>query len=277
MARRRSSQEAEGQSVAALIAVALAAGDEDDARWDHVGALQDRGGDVVFAAAERLITHGHGRERELGVDILAQGQVAEKPLRERAIPLLLNLAAHEQDARVIAALCHAFGHLHDPATIDTVRKWAAHPDENVRFGVVHGLSRYDDQRAIATLIQLSSDEDSDVRDWAAFGLGSMIEADTPAIRAALRARLDDADADTRMEALAGLARRCDPGVIQALCVFLADKDATTLPLEAGLALADPVFHSALTMLAGAWEREEVLSNVAQTLEEAVEACTTKSL
>lgn len=125
--------------------------------------MQDRSGDPVFAGAEWLITYGHACVRELGVDILAQGQIAEKPLRERAIPLLLNLVAHEQDARV-AGLGHAFGLLYDPATIDTVRKSATHPDENDRCGVVHGLSCYDDQRAIATLIPLSSREDSDVRD-----------------------------------------------------------------------------------------------------------------
>jgi HEAT repeat protein len=154
----------EDQPVAALIAVALGKDDENDERWDAVVALQRRGGDEVFAAAERLIASTNGWERRLGVDILAQGQVAERPLRDRAIPLLLELAAREGDSRVIAALCHAFGHLHDPATIDTVRRWATHPDENVRFGVVHGLSGYDDRQAIATLIQLSADADSDVRD-----------------------------------------------------------------------------------------------------------------
>lgn len=262
----------EDQPVAVLIAAVLGKDDENDGRWDAVVALQGRGGDEVFAAAERLIASTDGRERRLGVDILAQGQVAEKPLHDRAIPLLLELATREGDSCVIAALCHAFEHLHDPATIDTVRRWATHPDENVRFGIVHGLSGYDDQRAITTLIQLSADADSDVRDWATFGLGSQIDADTPAIRAALRARLDDRDVDTCMEVLAGLARRCDPGVIKALHVLLADKDAGTLPLEAGLALADPAFHSALVTLADAWAREGVLENVAQTLEEAIEAC-----
>jgi len=259
----------EERSIGELVSSALGKDDEDHARWDDIGALQDRGGSKVFAAAARLISSGDGRERSLGVDILAQGHIAEKPMRDRAIPLLLDLAARERNPIVIASLCHAFGHLHDPAMIDAVRMWATHPDENVRFGVVHGLSCYEDDRAIETLIQLSAD--SDVRDWATFGLGTQIATDTPAIQDALRARLDDPDDDTRMEALAGLARRCAPGVIEALRVLLADTDVDALPLEAGLTLADPAFHGAFALLANAWEREEAPVNVIATLEEAISA------
>ena len=212
------------QSIRELVSSALDKDDEDHARWDDIGALQDRGGSEVFAVAADLISSGDGRERSLGVDILAQGRIAEKPMRDLAIPLLLDLAARERNPIVIASLCHAFGHLHDPATIDAVRVWATHPHENVRFGVVHGLSCYEDDRAIETLIHLSSDDDSDVRDWATFGLGTQIATDTPAIQDALRARLDDPDDDTRLEALAGLAQRRDPGVIEALQVLLADTD-----------------------------------------------------
>ena len=188
------------------------------------------------------------------------------------LPRSCRLAAREQDPTVIASLCYAFGHLHDPATIDAVTGWATHPDENVRFGVVHGLSGYEDDRAIETLIHLSADDDSDVRDWATFGLGIGIATDTPAIRDALRARLDDPDDDTRLEALAGLARRRDPGVIEALRVLLVDTKVDALPLDAGLALADPAFHEALAVLAGVWEREEAPMNVIATLEEAIEVC-----
>lgn len=113
--------------------------------------------------------------------------------------------------------------------------------------------------------------DSDVRDWATFSLGTQIDAQTPAIQDALRARLHDADTGTCLEALAGLARRCDPGVIAALQVLLADTEVEALPLEAALTRADPAFHRALTALADAWERDEAPMHVIATLAEAMEA------
>lgn len=111
-----------------------------------------------------------------------------------------------------------------------------------------------------------------MRDWATFALGTQIVTDTPAIRDALRARLDDPDEDTRLEALAGLARRCAPGVIAALRVLLADTDAEALPLEAALPRAEPAYHGALALLARAWEGDGVPTNVLQTLEEAIAGC-----
>jgi hypothetical protein len=48
-----------------------------------------------------------------------------------------------------------------------------------------------------------------VRDWATFALGALSPHDTPALRDALAARLEDPDATTRIEAVHGLAVRGD--------------------------------------------------------------------
>jgi HEAT repeat protein len=77
-----------------------------------------------------------------------------------------------------------------------------------------------DSRAIACLITLSADPEIPVRDWATFGLAVQIDTDTPEIRAALRARLDDPDCDTAGEAMVGLARRKDAQVVAPLLEFL---------------------------------------------------------
>ena len=58
--------------VAAVIAAALDTDDEGHDRWADVRTLQERGGDAVFDAARRLLVSGDWRERQLGVDILAQ-------------------------------------------------------------------------------------------------------------------------------------------------------------------------------------------------------------
>lgn len=61
---------------------------------------------------------------------------------------------------------------------------------------------------IEALITLTSDENSDVRDWACFGLGQM-DAASPGARDALAARLTDPDDDTRCEAVLALAKTGD--------------------------------------------------------------------
>lgn len=124
-----------------LISSALDKGDEDHARWDDIGTLQDRGGREVFAATARLISSGDGRERSLGVDILAQGHIAEKPMRDRAIPLLLDLAARERNPIVNAKNIYRGAFL--PWSIGSL---ARHVGLNQSKGFPPRLSRVDAKR-----------------------------------------------------------------------------------------------------------------------------------
>jgi hypothetical protein len=145
-----------------------------------------------------------------------------------------------------------------------------HPDAAVREGVAYGLSTYEDERAIATLIELSVDVDSDVRDWATFGLGSMIETDTPAIRDALLARTTDEDGDTRGEAMVGLARRHDKRVVEILLAELEAGWYGSLLFEAATEIADPRLYPALVELREGWDEDKIWPY--NLLEDAIEAC-----
>jgi HEAT repeat protein len=122
---------------------------------------------------------------------------------------LTALLAFEDDPSVMAEVLVALGHLHDPRCI-AAAALRPHPDAGVRLGVVHCLSGHEDPVAVDALASLTADVEAEVRDWATFGLGQLTSADTEAVRAALRARLADADADVRSEAVAGLAARRDP-------------------------------------------------------------------
>src|SRR5687768_18575105 len=77
-----------------------------------------------------------------------------------------------------------------------------------------------------------SDADEDVRNWATFGLGSMIDDDSPQIREALLARISDAHDETRGEALVGLALRQDPRVLEPLLRALRADTVGSLAVEA---------------------------------------------
>jgi HEAT repeat protein len=169
----------------------------------------------VLAAALAACADADPLRRRVGAAVLGQlghSKVGFEPVfvEERYGGLASVLTAERErpgGPRVLDEACVALGHLHDPRAIPALLELREHPDAGVRFGVVFGLSGYETPEAIDGLIALSSDTDEHVRDWSTFGLGQLIEADTPAIRAALRARLDDPCIDARDEAIEGLASR----------------------------------------------------------------------
>jgi len=174
---------------------------------------------------------------------------------------------------VVWALAHALGHLDDGRAAQLLLPLAEHPDSDVRFKVAMGLpSTYDqdnpDDAIVSALIALSADEDEDVRDYATFGLGTTLESvDTPEVRAALLARADDEHADTRNEALAGLAYRHDAAVVPLLVKELESADVEAVTVQAASVIADPRLLPGLRRLAdtlGPGDQAE--------LERAIERC-----
>ncbi|MDQ1709844.1 MAG: hypothetical protein QOG49_1229 [Frankiaceae bacterium] len=167
------------------------------------------------------------------------------PWQERAIGICEDILRDETDPDVVWAVAHALGYQHGERAGRLLIPLAAHEDSDVRFKVAMGLpSAFDedspDDAIIDALIELTRDEDEDVRDWATFGLGTVLASvDTPELRAALWARTDDEHADTRNEALAGLAYRYDFGVVTRLVAELDADDADPNAVHAASILGDP--------------------------------------
>jgi HEAT repeat protein len=206
----------------------------------------------------------------VGAGILGQLGLPETTFHEESVSILVSMLDHEQEPCVLNSIAVALGHRADARAIEPLVRLKNHPDEVVRFGIVCGLLTLDDERAINTLIELSTDVDSDVRDWATFGIGSMIETDTPEIRAALLARTIDEDADTSGEALVGLARRHDERAVDLLLKELEAGWNGSLLLEAATELADPRLYPSLVKLQEEWD--EAKSWPYSMLEEAIAAC-----
>src|ERR1051326_3817065 len=162
-----------------LLQVALTEPDEDRA-WDAVMVLQVRGSPDIFEAARSLSTSAEPHERQVAAHILGQVGLTEQRFQEEAVLLLVEQLHQEQDPEVLSALGMALGHRHDPRAIALLTALKTHPDERVRFGAVLGLSRYEEEVAVQTLIDLSADPDAEVRDWATFELGDILDLDTPA-------------------------------------------------------------------------------------------------
>ena len=141
------------------------------------------------------------------------------------------MAQDESDPEVLYSITTGFGHIGDERCLVTLIRLHTHPDPDLRFGVVFGLLRRPEAAALDTLITLSADEDARVRDWSTYGLARHTDQDFPGLRDALAARLDDDDADTRLEAVHGLATRGDERVIQPLLDIL---ESPLEPADPGL-------------------------------------------
>jgi HEAT repeat protein len=231
-ARRRDPRPA-----AEIVDVALWAADENES-WEAIYTLQSRASADDLAAALRLCTSPCVRERVFAARILGQFG-SEGAYAAECVENLIGLLRPDEDAEVLTAAGLALGHRDDARAIEPLLALRRHPSEDVRYAVVHGLIPTEDPRSIAALIELSADSDEDVRNWATFGLGSQTEVDTPTLREALAARLDEEDHEIRGEALVGLARRRDERVCERLVAELSGDFIGVLALEAAEILADP--------------------------------------
>lgn len=204
---------------------ALRHGDPDRDDWtEAVAALQRRGGEDVFRAAAAWCGTEDPLRQMLAAEVLAG--LTDDGMPARAVPLLRELSREARDPEVVRAAVAALGQQADPAGVTEILRHAGHPDPEVRFTVavaLHGLLPAHRPDGVAAVIGLTGDPDDGVRDWATTVLADLDE-DTPAIRDALAARLDDAVPDIEAEAARGLAMRQDDRAIAALARILESED-----------------------------------------------------
>jgi HEAT repeat protein len=113
-----------------------------------------------------------------------------------------------------------------------------HQNEVIRRAVAAALLGIEDTIAVNALIQLSRDEDVEVRSWATYGLGSY---EINNVTEVLWERINDEDEETRFEAIVGLARRKDIRTKDIIKRELADAEFGSLLFEAIEELGDPEF------------------------------------
>lgn len=242
---------------------------DDNAAWAAVEMLHFRGTREVFDTARQLCASQCPRERTLGANILGQLGVPTRTFPKESVAVLLELLKGETDDGVLDAACIALGHTPDESAVPSLIRFKRHPNASVRFAVVFALAGYEDELAIKTKIDMSFDEDELVRDWATFGLGR-IDVDTPEIRAALLARIADADETTRGEALVGLARRRDQRAIEPLIKELEryhNAEHGDYSVEAAEEFADARLLRVLTRL-----KESAADHNSTRFDEAIRRC-----
>ena len=220
---------------------------EDDAAWEAISKLRQSGSREVFERAADWLRSDAPLKRARGANILCQLRKPSAALKSTAPPewlfrdesyaLIAELLEREENPMVLDSAVSALGHLDNPAAIPLISRFQDHADEDVRFSAAFALGCFpNDEQSVCSLLKLCSDPDSDVRDWAVFGLGVQGDADFPEIRDTLLRCLDDADEDVREEAAVGLGKRNDQRVLPKLLAMLDEPDAGPRPTEAAAAL-----------------------------------------
>jgi HEAT repeat protein len=201
-------------------------------RYELVSELHKRGGEEAFRAAAAWCRASDPQLKSFGADVLGQlGATKEgNPYASQSAPVLMPLL-NDKDPRVIESALVALGHLRE-GDLARVAALASHEDSLVRHGVAFCLGGRESDLALRTLIQMTTDDDSVVRDWATFAVATLSNVDTPEVRSALVARLKDEDADTRGEAMRGLATRRDDRVVPAIVAELQLASVSDLAVEA---------------------------------------------
>lgn len=203
---------------------------DDKDLWEIIIILQHRLPEI-YDDITTLARSTAPRDQELAAHILGQGRMEHKSMESQCVAELRRILSQASDASLLTSAIHAIGHRRDAGIVDAVLPFATHENANVRYAVASSLGACEDDEAIQALITLSRDSDYDVRNWATFGIGTLTERDTPEIRDALAARLDEEGEEAHGEALVGLVTRRDPRAIKPLLEHLNEStDGDLIPL-----------------------------------------------
>lgn len=224
----------------------------------------------VFDKAKQLCASEKPKDRILGVEIMMRQQ--EVHFKSEAVKTVSDLVKVENENAVLEVLAYALCHLDVDDRSHYLKHIAKSPAAETRMAAAYSLSSMDDDIAVGLLIDLSADQDDDVRNWATFGLQPRDKElpDSQEIRDALFARVDDPHDETRHEALLGLAEYKDPRVIAPLIEALTAEAVWELAVEAAEEIGHPQLHSHLLELRGWWDANPKL------LDRAITACAPSS-
>jgi len=187
-------------SIPTLIHHALRTKDEKRA-WKSVVRLQLRGTREVFIAAASLCRSTNPHERRLGADILGQLGTPKRPFRIKSVRILHQMLRAESKTKVLNSILTALGHCqkkNDRYGLRRICRFHVHRSAAVRFGVVMALLSRTEKLSVDTLVSLSADKSPGIRDWATFGLGTMISSSIHQ-RSAMRWRGDSLIGTMRQE------------------------------------------------------------------------------
>jgi len=237
--------------------------DDPDAYWAAVNALYEMGSREVFEHVRPWARSPDPRLRQLVPDVLRAlrtepfdpDRPRPLPFHEETLALLGQMLLTESNVDVLGSIGAANCDLSDPRLAVLMLPFQSYPSADLRLAVVHAIMCGSGDAIRQAMIALSADPDDDVRNWATFGLGSVMTdvAEAPIdgddVREALFARAEDPHPETRAEAVLGLARRHDSRAFDLVTRALGERPIRwDHYLEAAEALGDPRLREQLLAL-----------------------------
>lgn len=268
----------ESRSLESLVSCAVQEAtrtEEDDAAyWASIEALRKMGPHSCWSVVAPLAKDPRPEVRALVPDVLRYFD--PHPLQEETVTLLAKMLELEDSALVLRSIASAFVDLRHDRAADLLPPLLEHEDANLRFSVVHGLLPVAGPRTLESFIRASTDEDEDVRNWATFGLRTILNEptepgafDSSQLREALAARVNDSCSEIRAEAILALATRQDIRALEPLKRELRDWPEWNHCIEAAQWFGLPELVPFLKALLQAYPEEEA------SLSPAIQACTPK--
>jgi HEAT repeat protein len=176
----------------------------------------------------QLLSSDDPAARATGCDLLGLASERHESVQESVARAVLSIADTQTDPDTQWSIARALGCTRDRTAVPKLVELAEHVDGDVRFQAALALPSVWagdlDGAAVPTMIRLTEDPDAEIRNWATFGLGFLMDVDTPAVRAALWARCGDDNPEARAEGIRGLARRHDRRAVPLLAELLDDED-----------------------------------------------------
>ena len=212
--------------------------------WEYISILRSRPENDVFRQCIKLTSSDIPKNRIVGINVLAQLGVSPRPFYHETIDRYFELLENEKEPEVIMSILYGVGHNNENLNRAQIKKLCSYINTNsslIKEGLVFSLLGKNDADAIKTLMFFSTDKLSYIRDWATFGIGSLIEKNTIEIRNALWKRINDKHQDVKLEAIAGLAKRRDIRVKEVIKRELLGGEYGILLFEAILSLNDKDF------------------------------------
>lgn len=212
--------------------------------WNNISELRKRANDDIFNQAYKLAKSQIDKKKIIGIDVLAQLGFDPRFRQEETIKLYFELLEENQNDDVLFSLFFGISHNNEKLTNNQVLqliKFKDSKNNDVRYSLVSAISGVDNPKAIETLIELSEDNFSSIRNWATFGIGTLCEQNNDRIIKALWNRIKDKHQETKLEGIVGLANRNQVAIKEQIIEELKSGEYGTLLFDAIETLKDKDF------------------------------------